>query len=93
MQIVACASLMFNLAGSRVPTGARGILGLMFVIELLCLDSLFVCLYERHVGIWCRGMNLGQWFDVCNRTFVFFANTNKMWSLTGGWFLDVSMAV
>ena len=32
--ICACASLKFNLAGSRVPTGACGILGLLVVIEI-----------------------------------------------------------
>jgi hypothetical protein len=54
---------------------------------------LFVSLYERHVGIWCRGMNLGQWFDACNRKLCFFGYMSNMWSLTGVWFLDVSMDV
>ena len=45
------------------------------------------------MGIWGRGMNLDQWFDACNRKLVFFGYTSKMWSLTGGWFFDVSMAV
>ena len=87
--------MKFNLAGSRVPTGARGILGLMVVIEmfLFCVVVLLVCLYVRHVGIWCCGMNLGQWFDACNRKCLFVGYTSNMLSLTGGWFLDVSMVV
>ena len=35
-----------------------------------------------------HGMNLGQWFDVCHRFFLF-GYTSNMWCLTGVWFFGV----
>ena len=84
---------IFEVQLSRVQSTQWGAWdnGLMFVIEMFLF--LLVCLYEQHVWIWCRGMNLGQWFDVCNRMFVLFGYTSNLWSLTGVWFLVLSMDV
>ena len=88
--------MKFNLAGSRVPTGACGIFGFAGCnINVVCCFKFLMCFIYKS-EMWGFGVVVicsvnGLMF--CNATFVFFSCSSNMWSITGVCFLDVSMFV
>ena len=89
---------IFEVQLSRVQSTYWGVWYIGFAgcnRNVICCFKFLMCFIYKS-DVWGFGVVLifsvnGLMF--CNATFVFFSCSSNMWSITGGWFLDVSMFV